>query len=228
MGKLIDLTGRKFGRLTVIERAGTYISPCGSKTPTWLCKCDCGNMSTVLPHQLKSGKTRSCGCLHNELLSHKMKTHGMRNTKLYNKWYDMKRRCYNKKNKHYADYGGRGITVATHWKDDFLAFYADVSKLPHFGEKGYSLDRIDNNGNYQLNNIRWATIKEQANNKRNNHLITYNGETHTIAEWAGITGIPYKVLLPRLTRYHWDTERALTEKAFREENGHNAEKGEGL
>ena len=108
------------------------------------------------------------------------------------------------------DYGGRGITIDKHWKDDFQAFYNDVSKLPHFDEKGYSLDRIDNNGNYELSNVRWATRKEQNNNKRNNHLIEHNGEKHTLAEWARLLGINRKTLNTRINQLHWDIDRAFT------------------
>lgn len=169
MGALKDLTGQKFGRLTVIERADST----KHGAARWLCKCDCGNDTVVIGDELRKGATRSCGCLAKETTSSRMKgctpynkTHGKTGTLIYKEWSEMKRRCNNKNDKSYHNYGGRGISVCDIWQNSFEAFYDNVSKLPHFGEQGYSLDRINNDGNYEPNNVRWATAKEQANNRR--------------------------------------------------------------
>lgn len=159
--KNIDLTGQVFTKLTVIERAESQ-----NNHARWVCACECGNIVIVKGIHLKSGHTKSCGCSKIELHTKRLTKHGHSGTSLYNVWCSMKERCFNEHAERYKDYGGRGITVCEEWRNSFEAFYADVSKLPHFSEQGYSLDRINNNGNYEPNNVRWATIKEQANNKR--------------------------------------------------------------
>lgn len=168
--KLIDLTGQKFGRLTVIERAGKT----NHGAAKWACRCDCGNETVVIGDELRKGNTASCGCYAKEkaietakrYIAGKNKSHGKAGTPIYKEWSEMKRRCLNPKDNSFKNYGDRGITVCERWRNSFEAFYEDVSKLPHFGEKGYSLDRINNNGNYEPNNVRWATAKQQANNRR--------------------------------------------------------------
>ena len=123
--------------------------------------------------------------------------HGHSHTKVSELWVSMNQRCFNPSNKRYPHYGMRGIRVCDEWRNSFQAFYDYVSNLPHFGEPGYSLDRINNGGNYEPGNVRWATWKEQANNKRNNILITHNGETKSIVEWASITGVSYSAIYHR-------------------------------
>ena len=135
----------------------------------------------------------------------------MSGTKAYKTWIHIKERCYNRNIERYNNYGGRGIKVCPRWKDDFQAFYDDVSKLPHFEEEGYSLDRIDVNGHYEPGNVRWATTREQLNNTTRNHFVTYNGERNTLAEWSKIVGIPYKTLFKRILD-GWDIEKAFTIK----------------
>lgn len=161
--KAKNLTGRRFGRLTAVERVGS--SPEGSAT--WLCKCDCGKDTIVPSIFLSNGHTKSCGCLKQEVLKrNSRRKHGLGGSSINRVWNDMKKRCFNQNCKAYINYGGRGITVCQEWQDSFEAFYDHVSQLPHFGEAGYSLDRINNDGNYEPGNVRWATRKDQNNNRR--------------------------------------------------------------
>lgn len=198
MSKLIDLTGQKFGRLTVIEKYGKY-------TPTkWLCKCECGNEYIAIGNNLKRGFTKSCGCLQKEHPNGT--THNLANTRLYNIWAGIKTRCKNPKSKAYKNYGARGITVCDEWANDFTAFHEWA--MANGYQEGLTIDRIDANGNYEPSNCRWLTNAEQQNNRRNNHSITYNGETHTMAEWARILGINYHTLQTRLYR-GWTIEKAI-------------------
>ena len=160
--KRIDLTSQRFGRLVVAEKSHTD----SNKKVVWKCVCECGNIAFVRTHDLITGHTQSCGCFQREMTSKASKRHGMRHTKIYHTWLDMKDRCFNERNKRFFDWGGRGITVCDEWKNSFQAFYDHVSQLPHFGEEGYSIDRINNDENYEPGNVRWATVKEQNNNKR--------------------------------------------------------------
>ena len=162
MGNIKDLAGQRFGRLLVIEQDGKD----SHRNIRWKCKCDCGNIKVILSGHLVSGRTKSCGCFMNEARIINNTTHGMSETPLYNVWRGMRSRCYLNTSRSYQDYGGRGIKVCEEWKDDFQAFYDYVSQLPHFGETGYSLDRINNDGNYEPGNVKWSTRKEQANNRR--------------------------------------------------------------
>lgn len=202
MGKFIDLTGRKFGRLTVIKDSGERNK---HRRVLWLCKCDCGNYKSISGNDLN--KCSSCGCKKRELLIEKNTTHNATKTRLYNTWQGMKKRCYNPKDKYYHIYGGRGITVCDEWKDNFQAFYDWA--MSHGYQDDLSIDRIDPDGNYSPENCRWATAKEQANNKRNNHLIGYNGKKQTMIQWANELDIKYQTLAARINKYHWNIDRAL-------------------
>lgn len=155
--KFIDLTGKRFGKLTVFEFVETK-----NGHSYWLCKCDCGNLQKASSCNLKRSHVVSCGCVKNEGNNVK---HGKSKSKIYLCWQNMKTRCYNVKSDDYKNYGGRGIKVCDEWHD-FRNFYNHVSTLPHFGELGYTLDRINVNGNYEPGNVRWATAKEQARNRR--------------------------------------------------------------
>lgn len=190
MGRFEDLTGQKFGRLTVIGRAENK----GSQT-YWKCKCDCGNECTVNAYCLKKGFTKSCCCFRKDFLI----VHGMYDTKIYKTWENINSRCNNPNTPEYPNYGGRGIRICDEWKN-FQDFYNYVSKLPHFGEEGYSLDRIDNNGNYAPNNVRWADIKTQQRNKRTNLLVEYNGAEMILKDAAKLSGISYATLLHRYSK----------------------------
>ncbi len=190
----MNLIGQKFNRLLVINKAEPYISPKGQIQSMWLCKCDCGSIKAIRGYSLKNGLTKSCGCLVAEESRKANTKHGLRNTKFYGEWAAMKCRCFNKNFKNYKDYGGRGITVCEEWKNSFQTFYDYVSQLPHFNEKGYSLDRINNDGNYEPDNVRWATATQQNYNQRRTVRVAFNGEIHTLKEWREITGIPLYTL----------------------------------
>lgn len=160
MGKLIDLTGQRFGRLTVIERAGSD----NFGEATWICKCDCGVKKEIRGKDLRSGHTRSCGCLCIEASITRETKHGGKGTRLYNVWKTMKDRCHNQNSKNFEDYGGRGITVCDEWKHDFAAF-RDWALANGYAE-GLTIDRKDNDKGYSPENCRWATYSQQRKNQR--------------------------------------------------------------
>lgn len=199
--RLEDLTGRRFGRLVVLERAE---GPCKKHT-YWKCLCDCGNITITAAQKLKSGSTKSCGCYGRDTAT----KHGMWKHPLYKTWKNIKSRCNNQNMTAYCCYGGRGIKVCEEWQNDFMAFYSWAIANGYL--EGLTIDRIDVNGNYEPSNCRWVTMREQSNNTRRNHLIEYKGETHTISEWARITKINVHTLSNRINR-GWSIERALTEK----------------
>ena len=205
--KVLDLTGQKFNRLTVIKRVENK-----GKNPMWLCRCDCGNETIVRGSHLTNNKIKSCGCYNKEVASKRLSTHLKSKTKLYKIWQNMKKRCYNEYSTHYQNYGGRGIKVCNEWLDDFMNFYnwamANGYKEPKKSHD-ITIDRINNNGNYEPSNCRWVDMKIQTNNRRHNHLITYKNETHTMSEWCDITGITKGALEYRLSA-GWNIEKALT------------------
>lgn len=204
MGKIIDLTGKRFHRLKVIE----YIGTDKRNEAIWKCECECGKIINVRSYPLKSGHTKSCGCWKiDEARENPHKsTHGMSNDRLYIIWCNMKARCYNKNNPKYDDYGGRGITVCKEWLDDFMNFYNWAM------ENGYSkeleIDRKDNNGNYEPSNCRWTNRITQMNNTRNNMLLSFMGETKTIHQWAEEYKIEFSCLRWRIDN-GWSVEKAL-------------------
>ena len=203
-----DMTGEKYGNLVVLERGEDYIYSDNRRTTQWLCQCGCGNTLLVSRSALISGNTKSCGCK-NHCYD---KIHGQCGTKLYHIWQSMKARCYYKKHPEYHNYGGRGIKICDEWKNDFKSFYDWAIKNGY--KDGLTIDRIDVNGNYEYSNCRWATRKEQSNNRRNNHIIEFIGEKHTIAEWSEITGINEKTLYSRI-RNGWSEEDVITKKVRR-------------
>lgn len=206
--KLIDLTGKRFGRLVVLSRAETKRGQ-----TFWNCKCDCGNIVSVNAYSLKIGETKSCGCLQKEIQSKNASKHNLSKTKLYKLFRRMHERCYNKNCKSYKDYGGRGIKICEEWLNDFKKFYTWAYENGYDSTKNgndCSIDRIDVNGDYSPINCRWITKKQQANNRRNSRYITYNGETHTLAEWSNMYNISQRLLWARLFKLKWDIEKALT------------------
>lgn len=199
--KLIDLKGRKYGRLTVIKKAEKR-----GREQTWLCECDCGNSCVVRGANLRNGHTKSCGCYNKERIIETQTIHGMRNTRLYNIWNHMRQRCLNPNHKRYADYGGRGITICEEWRNDFQAFYDWAMKNGY--QDNLTIDREDNDGNYEPSNCRWSNDKEQSNNRRNNHYVSCKGMELTIAQWSEKTGINQTTIQARLDK-GWTPERAL-------------------
>lgn len=176
-----DMTGRRFGRLVALTRDGT--TPLG--LALWAFQCDCGTRVTLPATRVRAGAVASCGCLKLELFRENATTHGRSKTNLYGRWVSMKARCHNPKDARYADYGGRGISVCQEWRDSFEQFALDVGEPP---EPHLQLDRIDNDGNYEPGNVRWATRSQQQLNKRPYPAMTMRAIRHL--EDLGWTLIP--------------------------------------
>jgi len=166
--RIINLTGKKFGRLTVLHyvRINHHI--------WWECKCECGTQKLIVGHSLRGGVTRSCGCLNREKTITRSTKHGFSRTRFYSIWLMMKDRCYNKRAEDYKNYGKRGIRVCNKWRNDPVAFVLWCSK--QYAPKGYSIERINNEGNYTPSNCAFTTKKEQAANRRSNIIVKINGE----------------------------------------------------
>lgn len=202
--KLVDLTGQRFGRLTVLRR---YEKNSSQGKTLWLCKCDCGTETTVTTSNLKSGHTQSCGCSRVDAMRKVATKHGMTHTSLYNVWLLMRRRCSNQNDKHYNDYGGRGISVCSEWNTSFQAFY-DWAMANGYADE-LTLDRIDNNSNYNPTNCRWVTMQRQCNNRRSNRYCEYNGRKYTLAELSEMSGVGYDKLKQRINKLKWPVDRAV-------------------
>jgi len=202
MSRVINLVGQRFGRLTVIEEVertkGMHVA--------WLCKCDCGNESIVMGDNLRSGRTKSCGCLWLERIT----KHGLIHSIEHRTWHNMKCRCNDPNAQQYKNYGKRGIKICDRWlnkEHGFENFLADMGKRP---SPKHSIDRINNNGDYEPENCRWTTRKVQANNTRCNHYITFHGRTQTMMQWAEELNISVSSLSARINTYGWSVEIALS------------------
>lgn len=206
MGNYIDLTGKRFGNLTVLRKTYKAIKN-GKRYVCWECQCDCGNITTVYTNALKSGNTLSCGC-YNRKRAFK---HGGKGTRLYNIWLAMKARCKNPNRPEYKHYGGRGISVCPDW-ENFANFQEWA--ITNGYQDHLTLDRIDVNGNYYPKNCRWATYEEQANNKRKTIKITVGDETHTISEWCKITNVPETAIRHRI-HYGWEPQKIVYQPSMR-------------
>lgn len=189
--------GDKYNKLTAIE----FSYRNNNCEQYWLFKCECGNEKIIRVRSIKIGNTKSCGCLMG-----KIKKHGMWGTRVYKSWTTMKNRCSSKNATGYKNWGGRGIIVCERWMK-FENFYTDMGKRP----KGKTLDRINNDKGYYKENCRWATRKEQSNNKRNNHFITFEGKTQTMKQWAEESNINYNTFFGRIKR-GWNFKKALIQK----------------
>jgi len=202
--KIIYTKGQVINKLVFLEE----IIP-STKRRKSLFICHCGNLFIASMEHVKSRHTNSCGCSPNHLVKHGhcFITDKGKSTPEYSAWLKIKCRCYNKKNKRYADYGGRGIKVCDRWLESFENFIEDMGFRP---SSKHSLDRFpDVNGNYEPSNCRWATSKEQNRNRRDNHLLTFNNETYCINEWAEKLGINQSLIHKRL-KLRWTVEKALT------------------
>ena len=216
MTNIDEFIGKKFGKLTIIEfshKKQKYASN-GKKNGNdfyYKCKCDCGNETISRIADLKKGKASSCGCYRVErtkITNKKYESNEFWDTKLYKTYSKIKDRCFNKNCKHYDNYGGRGITMCEEWRNNYQLFYNWA--IANGYKEGLSIDRINNNGNYEPSNCRFATSTVQNNNKRSNFYITYNGKTQTAKQWADELGIKYTTLKSRLVILKWSVEKALT------------------
>ena len=215
MGQLIDLTGRKFGKLTVVKRVEDHIQKSGAPKAMWLCKCECGGERIVYGQALRAGKAIDCGCDTHERLSALSRehatTHGGSKTRLYKIWRHMRERCSKPKCKEYKFYGARGITVCPEW-NDFTVFrdWCYANGYDPGAKRGKcTLDRIDTNGNYEPSNCRFVDMATQSRNTRRNWMIEYNGRTQCISDWARELGIKRLTLRGRL-KSGWSVEKAFT------------------
>lgn len=210
MSRIKDLSSMKFGRLSVISRADNS----KSGKAMWKCRCDCGNKVIVDGYSLRSGNTKSCGCLQREIVISKNTKHGKSKTQLYRVYRHMKERCFSEADKRFPDYGGRGITICDEWlgRDGFQNFYEWSLRNGYAND--LSIDRKDVDGNYCPENCRWVNMKVQQNNRRNNHILEYKGESKTLSEWSAVTGIKSLTILNRL-KLGWSVEKALTEPVRR-------------
>lgn len=187
------MIGEKFGKWLVLEETDKKSK---SRCKIYKCKCDCGNIGYVVGTNLRNGHSKSCGCA-------KVK-HKHSRSKLYDIYYKMRHRCYNKHDKNYNNYGGRGIKICDEWLSDFMNFYKWSMNTGYC--KTLTIDRIDVNGNYEPNNCRWVDWDTQANNRRNNVYLTYNGKTQTIARWSKELNICYHTLMYRHNKGWSDKE----------------------
>lgn len=202
MRKLVnDLTGKRFGRLTVIG-----VEDNGKRKTYYVCQCDCGNVKVVRSDALISGVTKSCGCIKKEQDKTNLTanhSHKMSGTRIYETWQDMKRRCYNKQNTRYDRYGGRGITVCEEWLNNFESFYNWAINNGY--ADNLTIDRIDNDGNYEPSNCKWSTVKEQCNNRSSNINITIGNATKSLMGWCEIFNVDYKKVHARYQRNGYES-----------------------
>ena len=196
-----DLTGQPFGRWTVTAYAGSS----SRGMSLWHCVCACGALAIVRSGNLKNGHTQSCGCFNKERQAELHFQHGLTDTFEHRCWQNMIRRCEDIHLDCYKNYGGRGIAVCERWRSSFLAFIEDVGMAP---SHDHSIERIDNNGDYELKNCRWATPREQSRNKRNNIWLTLNGRTECLQDWAREIGIDARTLRSRM-KSGWSDEDTL-------------------
>lgn len=205
--RFIDLAGQKFARLAVVRVHGKA----ARGSITWECQCDCGKAVVVIGSHLRSGNTKSCGCLNVEGIIARSTTHGHsrkgRITSEFHTWASMIKRCSNPAADDYQRYGGRGISVCERWANSFETFLSDMG--PKLSPK-HSIDRINNNGNYEPGNCRWLTEKDQQRNRRDNRQVEFNGRTQCISAWAEELGVVESRIRYRLNR-GWTAARALTE-----------------
>lgn len=204
--KLMNLAETKFGRLQPIELDRVQVYPSGGRVRFWRCLCDCGQETVVAHGRLRDGGVMSCGCLRREMVAAKNTRHGKSKCPEYEVWSSMKKRCQNPAFRSFHNYGGRGVAVCEEWASSFERFLEDMGPRP---DENHTLERIDNDGNYEPGNCRWATRREQMNNIRKNVVLVVDGEAATLAEWCRRNGIAHSSVLKRLAN-GWDVKRAVT------------------
>ncbi len=197
----IDMTGRRYGRLLVLMRGDNR----GVK-PTWICRCDCGTEKPVSGEDLRSRDAVSCGCWRREKTIAASTTHGRTGSRSFITWVGIRQRCHNPENHAFGNYGGRGITVCGRWRESFANFLADMGERP----RGMSIDRINNNGNYEPGNCRWATDTEQARNRRGLRMVEFDGVTLPLKPMCQRLGLNYGAISQRVNKLGWDPIKALT------------------
>lgn len=206
-----NLDGKRFGRWKVLSRVKNR-----GRQIYWLCECDCGAIKEVNGYSLLRGDTKSCGCLQIEHSIKATRKHGMRNTRLYIVWVDMRDRCENKENPSYKWYGGKGVSVCAEWLGEHgfenFAKWAYANGYDENAKRGEcTIDRIESNGNYEPSNCKWSDSIEQSNHRSSNRLVEYHGEIKTLANWCRELKLPYQTVHSRINRYGWSTERAFNE-----------------
>ena len=203
----IDVSGKRFGRLTVIKQVSQKNKRRGA---FFLCHCDCGKEKIIYGYSLRKNITRSCGCLHKEVAANINIKHGMNRrgmaTPEYKSWFHMRQRCKNPNHKGFKNYGGKGISVCNRW-DNFSNFLSDMGTKP---TPKHTIDRVDNNGNYEPKNCKWSTNKEQNNNYSRNRIITFNGHSKNLSQWAEFLGVSRNLLYGRIFRGWSDIETITT------------------
>lgn len=199
----IKMIGKKFGRLTVLEELKERTK---SREIKYKCLCDCGKYTNVRGSLLRNGEIKSCGCLQRETVTKINTKHGKSHNKLYDTYNNMIQRCNNSNNSQYTNYGGRGIKVCDEWKNNFIAFYS--WSMDNGYSDGLTIDRIDNNGNYEPDNCRWVDYKTQNNNERSNVYITYKGMTKTLQQWSEYLNVDYGTIRTRHKK-GWSDEECL-------------------
>lgn len=203
-----DLEGGEFNALMVVRYHGPRRLPCGAVEHFWECGCVCGKSVVVRGTKLTSGEQKSCGCLKRKRAMDQLSTHGMSRSPEYRAWTNMKTRCTNPKAINYHLYGGRGVSVYGEWASSFEEFYAYLGPRP---TPLHSIDRFPNpSGNYEPGNVRWATPKQQARNRRRKVLIEVDGVLKTAVEWAEVSGVPADDIRSRL-KTGWTAKRAVFE-----------------
>ena len=199
MSKVIEMSGRRFGLLTVIDRAESK-----SGKAYWNCVCDCGNVTVASGSNLRSGAVKSCGCL----LKKEKDTHHLSGTRLYRIWRAMINRCTDENYWAYKYYGAKGVTICEQWENDFVEF-KNWSESSGYCDS-LTLDRIDNNKGYSPENCKWSTRKQQSNNRSFCKMIEYQGRTQTLMQWCEELGLNYKRTHSRLYRCGWTFEQAIS------------------
>jgi hypothetical protein len=197
--------GARVGSWTLIE----YFKSVNGRRGRFLCRCDCGTEKTVDKLALSWGLSQSCGCQKPRLISERICGHGhtteRRRSRTHRAWSGMKNRCYNANDRTFTRYGARGVSVCQEWRESFEAFLRDMGEHPG---KGYSLDRIDSAGHYTPDNCRWATAREQCNNRRVTRFLTYKGETMPLADWARRLGCDHRTLHKRID-HGWSVDDVI-------------------